>query len=194
MELSRSMKKNLGPVSALYPTPVTLIGTEVNGKINYINIAHVGIIDFNTLSLSMVKTRYSIKGIKENMTLSINIPSENMVIKTDFVGIVSGADYDKSTIFESFYGQLKGAPMIKDAPICIECQVVNIIDMPKHDVFFAQPVNTYCNEEILIDDKIDFSKVKPILFDRPQGKYWQLGRAFADCWSIGKEYKNDRSL
>ncbi len=58
------MKRNLGPISTLYPTPVTLVGTEVNGKINYINIAHVGIIDFNTLSLRMVKTRYSVRGIK----------------------------------------------------------------------------------------------------------------------------------
>ena len=187
------MKRNLGPVSALYPTPVTLIGTEVDGEINYINIAHVGIIDLTTLSLSMGKTHYSNRGIKENMTLSINIPSEAMVVKADFVGIVSGANYDKSQVFESFYGELPGAPMIVEAPICMECEVINIVDMPKNDVFFVKPVNTYCNEEILVNDRIDFAKVKPILFDMPQRKYWRLGEAFADCWSVGKEYGEQKT-
>jgi flavin reductase (DIM6/NTAB) family NADH-FMN oxidoreductase RutF len=182
------MKKNLGAVNALYPTPVVIVGTEVNGKTNYINIAHVGIIDMKTLSLSMGKTHYSNKGIKENMTLSINIPSEDMVVKADYVGIVSGANQDKSNVFESFSGELKGAPMIKDSPICMECKVINIVDMPNHDVLFVVPVNTYCNEDILTNDRIDFSKVKPLLFDMPQRKYWRLGKAFADCWSVGREY------
>lgn len=183
------MKKNIGTVNALYPMPVVLIGTEVEGKVNYITIAHVGIIDFHTLSISMGKIHHSNKGIKENRTLSINFPTENMVVKTDYVGIVSGAKIDKSAVFESFYGELKWAPMIKDAPLCMECEVVEIIDMPQHDVFFVKPKNTYCEEEVLTDGKIDLSKVKPFLFDMPLRKYWKLGEPFASCWSVGKNYK-----
>ncbi len=112
-----------------------------------------------------------------------------MVVKADYVGLVSGANQDKSDVFESFSGELTGAPMIKEAPICMECKVVTIVDMPDYDVFFVVPVNTYCNEEVLVKDKIDFSKVKPLLFDMPQRKYWRLGEAFSDCWSVGKEYK-----
>ena len=74
------MKKNLGPVNALYPMPIVLVGTVVDGKINYINIAHVGIIDMNTLSISMGKVHYSNKGIKEKKTLSINLHSEDIVV------------------------------------------------------------------------------------------------------------------
>lgn len=182
------MKKNLGAVNALYPIPVVLVGTEVEGKINYLNIAHVGIIDMNTISLSMGKTHHSNKGIKENRTLSINFPSEDMVIEADYVGIVSGAKVDKSEVFESFYGELKGAPMIKNAPVTMECEVVDILDMPHHDVFLVTPKNTYCEEEILSDGKIDMAKVKPMFFDMPQRKYWKLGEAFANCWSIGNKY------
>jgi flavin reductase (DIM6/NTAB) family NADH-FMN oxidoreductase RutF len=64
-----------------------------------------------------------------------------------------------------------------------------IIDITNHEVFLVQLVHTYCNEEILVNNKIDYAKVKPILFDMPQRKYWRLGEAFADCWSIGKGYK-----
>ena len=38
------MKKNIGNVLALYPTPVVVVGTEVNGKVNWLLVAHVGII------------------------------------------------------------------------------------------------------------------------------------------------------
>jgi flavin reductase (DIM6/NTAB) family NADH-FMN oxidoreductase RutF len=182
------MKKNLGPVNALYPLPTVLVGTEVAGKINYIAIAHVGIIDMDLLSISMNKQHYSNQGIKEHRTLSINFPSADMVTQTDYAGMVSGAKYDKSQLFESFTGSLKGAPLIKEAPLVMECEVVDILDRPNYDVFLVKPVNTYCDEAVLTDGKIDFAKVNPILFDMPRRKYWRVGEAFADSWSVGQQY------
>lgn len=35
------MKKNIGNVLALYPTPAMVVGTEVNGKVNWLLVAHV---------------------------------------------------------------------------------------------------------------------------------------------------------
>ena len=32
------MKKKIGSSNVLYPTPVTIVGALVNGKINFINI------------------------------------------------------------------------------------------------------------------------------------------------------------
>jgi flavin reductase (DIM6/NTAB) family NADH-FMN oxidoreductase RutF len=43
-EEKASMKKNLGSVLALYPAPVTVVGTMVNGKPNWLLAAHVGIL------------------------------------------------------------------------------------------------------------------------------------------------------
>ncbi|SDH97490.1 hypothetical protein [Desulfosporosinus hippei] len=45
------MKKNLGSVNTLYPMPVVIVGTKINGKANYITIAHVGIIDMKTFNI-----------------------------------------------------------------------------------------------------------------------------------------------
>ena len=41
--------KQIGSVNAPYPTPTTLVGANVNGKPNFITIAHIGIltIDFD---------------------------------------------------------------------------------------------------------------------------------------------------
>lgn len=186
------MKKNLGSVNALYPMPVLIVGTEVEGKINYITIAHVGIIDHGLISVSMGKAHHSNKGIKKHGTLSINFPSSRMALETDYVGMVSGSKTDKSNVFESFTGTLKGAPMIKKAPLAMECEVVEIIDRPHFEVFLLKIVNTYCDEEILTDGKIDYSKVDSFLFDMPRFKYWRLGEKLADSYSIGKTYKHDK--
>lgn len=185
------MKKNIGAVNALYPMPTVIVGTEIEGKANYITIAYVGIIDHSTISISMNKGRYSSQGIRQHRTLSINFPSEDMVVETDYIGLESGSNSDKSMIYESFSGELQGAPMIKKAPLTMECKVVEIIDRPNHnhDVFLVEPQNTYCNEKALTDGKVDISKIRPILFDMPLRKYWKLGETFADCWSVGKNYK-----
>ncbi len=41
------MKVKLGAKNCLYPLPTTLVGANVNGKPNYITIAHVGIMNLS---------------------------------------------------------------------------------------------------------------------------------------------------
>ncbi len=49
------MKVELGAKNCLYPLPTTLVGALVNGKPNYVTIAHVGIMDLESVSLGMNK-------------------------------------------------------------------------------------------------------------------------------------------
>jgi flavin reductase (DIM6/NTAB) family NADH-FMN oxidoreductase RutF len=96
------VKKKFEGLNCLYPMPVVLVGTVVNGKPNFMTIAHVGIMNVgkpNYISISSWKGHYSNIGIKEKGTFSINIPSEDMVEETDYCGIFSGKEVDKSTIF-----------------------------------------------------------------------------------------------
>lgn len=97
-----------------------------------------------------------------------------MLEKMNYVGSVSGADTDKSKVFESEYGELKGAPMVKDAPVSMECEVIDIYDRPEFDIFIVRIVNTYAREDVLTDGKIDYTKVRPIL-DAPLSGYFQIG-------------------
>ncbi len=186
------MKKNLGAKICLYPTTTTVVGATVNGKPNFITIAWVGIVTFKTISLGMSKKHYSNTGIKENKTFSVNIPSEDLMVKTDYCGLVSGEDVDKSGLFDIFYGELKTAPMIKECPINMECKLVKTVDFPKHDVFMGEIVAAYCDEEILSGDSgeiIDIEKLKPLLFEMHSVHYWKLGNKIAKCWNVGKDYQ-----
>ena len=184
------MKENLGKINALYPMPVVVVGSESEGRKNFNTIAHVGIIDHGVLSISMGKLHYSNAGIKKNRTLSINIPSADMVEKVDYIGMVSGKKVDKSHVFETFRGSLQGAPMLEEAPICMECEVIDIYDRPDFDVFIVKIVNTYCDAAVLTKGKIDYEKANPFFYDMPGFNYWNLGKLMMRAYTIGKGYKD----
>jgi flavin reductase (DIM6/NTAB) family NADH-FMN oxidoreductase RutF len=167
--------------------PTTLIGALVNGKPNYVTIAHVGIMDLTSVSLGMNKSHYTNQGIKENKTFSINIPTTKMVKETDYCGLVSGKNEDKTAIFTTFYGTLETAPMIEQCAINMECQLVKTLDFPNHDIFIGRIAETYCDEHVQNDGVVDFGKVQPILFVMNDKTYWEIGTRIGKAWDIGKQ-------
>ncbi len=181
------MKVARGAKNYLYPMPVALVGATVDGKPNYMPVAHVGIMDSGSISVSMNKAHYTNAGIKQNGTFSVNIPSADMVKLTDYCGLVSGKSVDKSVLLQHFYGELKTAPMIQGCPVNMECRLIQTVDFPRHDVFVGQIVATYCDEQSLTNGEIDLSKVQPVLFDMMSKSYWRLGERFAKAWNVGRE-------
>lgn len=186
------MKVSLGDRVFLYPMPITIVGATVNGKPNFITIAHVGILNFSSLSIGMNKIHYTNTGIKENRTFSVNIPSEDLVKETDYCGLISGRNEDKGGLFDIFYGTLERAPMIKACPVNMECRLINVVDFPKHDVFVGEIVETHCDEQCLTNGVLDILKVRPILFSSFEKQYWKLGEPLAKAWNIGKELKKKK--
>jgi flavin reductase (DIM6/NTAB) family NADH-FMN oxidoreductase RutF len=181
------MKVEVGEKNCLYPLPTTLVGALVNGKPNYIAIAHVGIMDPGSVSLGMNKAHYTNSGIKMNGTFSVNLPSAKMVKETDYCGLVSGKNVDKAACFKTFYGKLKTAPMIEECAVNMECQLIKTVDFPNHDIFVGKVAATYCDDAVLTDGTVDLGKVKPILFVMNDRSYWNLGTKLAKAWDTGKE-------
>jgi flavin reductase (DIM6/NTAB) family NADH-FMN oxidoreductase RutF len=186
------MKEKLGGTNTLYPTPTVLVGAIVDAKPNFITIAHIGIVNHakpHLISVSMGKAHYTNPGIRKNKVFSVNIPSEDLVVETDYVGLVSGGKIDKSGLFEIFYGELEKAPMIAQCPVNMECRLFDIYDTATHDLFIGEIVQTYADESVLTDGKVDLAKVKPLLFDMSSAKYWSVGNTVDNCWSAGKKMK-----
>lgn len=182
------MKVELGAKNCLYPLPTTLVGALVGRKPNYLTIAHVGIMDLDSISLGLHKGHYTNAGIRENCTFSVNIPSVEIIRETDHCGLISGKTQSKAEIFKTFYGSLKSAPMIEECPINMECKLIRTVDFPNHDVFVGKIVATYCDESVLVDGVVDFERVKPILFVMNDRSYWRLGGRLANAWSVGREF------
>jgi flavin reductase (DIM6/NTAB) family NADH-FMN oxidoreductase RutF len=114
-----------------------------------------------------------------------------MVEKTDYCGLVSGREVNKGELFKTFYGKLKTAPMIEECPINMECELIKTVDFPNHDIFIGRIVETYCDDGVLENGVVDFSKVKPILFVMNDRSYWKLGSRLARAWNVGKKFKQN---
>lgn len=188
-------KINLGPTIPSYPMPVSLVGSHVNGKPNFLAVAWFTMASFKPpeIAISLGKIHYTNPGIRENKAFSVCLPSEDMVEITDYCGIVSGKKTDKSAIFDLFYGELKTAPMIRDCPLCMECRLVEIVERGLNEIFIGEIVGTYTDNRFLTDDKLDFGKMKPLVLSQPDTAYWSLGKPVAQAWSIGKKYKEKRN-
>jgi flavin reductase (DIM6/NTAB) family NADH-FMN oxidoreductase RutF len=184
--------KSIGPVNALYPMPTTLVGAVVNGKPNFLTVAHVGILNHGTpqyLSIGLSKTHYTNGGILENRSFSICLPSEDLLVKTDYCGIMTGKKTDKSALFDLFYGQLETAPLIRQCPVNMALRLHEVLDYDAHDIFVGELVETYAQEDILKEGKIDLTRLKPLLFDMASIQYFGLGQALGRCWHAGKALK-----
>ena len=183
------MKSKVGTTVHLYPMPTVLVGATVDGKANFLAVAHVGILDYNTVTISLGKSHYTNPGIKENGTFSVNVPGTDLLAETDYCGIVSGRRHDKARLFELFAGELGTAPMIEQCPLCMECRVIDTIDRPMHDVFVGEVVQVYAEDGVIVDGAVDFGKVDPILFSSGDRSYRRLGERCGEPFSVGKTLK-----
>ena len=180
------MKKDLGSMLALYPMPATIIGAMVDGKPNWLQVAHVGVIGHDRLLVSSMKNHYTNIGICETGVLSISLADEGMLVKLDQVGSKSGAKVDKSELFAWSAAQ-NGAPIPEEAPLTLACTVVDNYETEQFDNFILRIDATLVEEDKLTDqDKPDYGKIAPVLFEFPTYSYYKLGEKLGPCLSFGK--------
>lgn len=174
-------KTNIGPKLALYPMPLTVVGAEVNGKVNWLIVAHTGIIGHNRILVSMSKSHFTNQGIRESKKLSINLVSREMLPNADYVGSVSGTDTDKSEVFDYHWGE-NGTPVIDLSPLTMECNVIDHFDSEGFDNFICSVANTYAAPDMLgADGALDYTKLKPVLFEFPTYSYLATGEVIGKC-------------
>ncbi|MFX1514747.1 MAG: flavin reductase family protein [Promethearchaeota archaeon] len=194
----RSGKVKCGSKAILCGNPVVLIGANVNNRPTYNVVGNFGVIRISspfTIYISTARDHYTTQGIKENNSFSVNIPSADLVQATDYCGIVSGHQVDKSTVFRSFYGVLGSVPMILECPINFECKVIRYISdfSPDGDIFFAEVVEAYIEEQYLTDNntnqcEADIKKANPIYIASDR-YYWILGKPIAKAFDVGKRFR-----
>lgn len=170
--------------------PVVIVGALVNGRPNYITLGHTGAMSMNppVVYISCNKAHYTNAGIKENGYFSINLPSEDLLVKTDYIGLVSGKDVDKSGVFTAYYGSVDKAPLIEECPAGILCKVIDTVDLPNNDVFIGEIVETYVNEDCLTDDRPDAGKMDLLLL--AGGGYSRVGERCGNAFSDGRALMN----
>jgi flavin reductase (DIM6/NTAB) family NADH-FMN oxidoreductase RutF len=182
-----TVKKNL----FCLPWTQTILGTMLKGKVNFMALDWVTRVNFSPpmLGICVNKQNATHEAILDTKEFSVNVPSVDMMEITDYTGLVSGKQVDKSSLFEVFYGELKKAPMIKNCPITIECKVVETVNLPTNNFFIGEMINIYSEEKYLTDEKPNYEKIRPFLLTMPDNTFWSLGNPIGKAWNAGKKRK-----
>ncbi len=185
------VKKLLGSNPYLYPMPLVLIGSTVAGRPDFMPAAFVGIVNFKPPMVGCgINTAHATsKGIAEHKAFSVNIPSENLLIKADYCGLTSGAKEDKSRLFKVFYGKTKDAPLVDECPVCIECTLHQSIPLGLDTLHIGNIVEIHCEESVMTDGQPDILKIKPFTFTFPDKGFYSIGKRIGTGWSSGRMYK-----
>jgi flavin reductase (DIM6/NTAB) family NADH-FMN oxidoreductase RutF len=193
------MKVQLGAFPLVYPIPIVLAGANVNGKPNYATLGDCGVMGINPplVYVSLGQGHHTTKGILENETYSVNLPSTDMLAVTDYCGIVSGNDVDKSALFETFYGELETAPMIRECPVNLECRVIEEFSIQHRHVFVGQVVQTCVDEEFVTERDgrrviADLTRLDPIIYAL-DNRYYRIGKPIGVGYREGKNWDGSLS-
>ncbi len=173
----------------IYPMPIVLVGVQANDRANFMTAGWVSRANANP-PMAMVginKSHYTTDFIKKNGTFSVNIPSSGMREVVDYCGLVSGDNYDKSSLFDVFYGELGTAPMIRECPLCFECRLTDTVELPTNFLFIGEIAASYTEERYMVDGMPDIKKIDPLLLTMPDKHYWTVGSVAGNAWSDGKK-------
>lgn len=182
----------MGAQALIYPMPALLVGANVDGRPNFMAVAWGGVANGSPpmISVAIRPNRYTHRGIRQNWTFSVNVPSTDLARETDFCGIVSGATVDKveACQFKVFYGKLGDAPLIEQCPINLECKVVQILELGSHSLIVGRVEETHISETCLTDGRPDIDKIKPFIFTAaPSRQYQAFGEVVGKAFSIGRD-------
>jgi flavin reductase (DIM6/NTAB) family NADH-FMN oxidoreductase RutF len=187
-------KKEFGPQPWLFPNPAVMLGTKIGDKVDFATFAWCGMScgDPPILSVGVRHERYTLQGIYQNHTFSVNVPSEDLVKEADYCGLTSGKDTDKvkDCGFKVFYGTLPNAPLIEQCPVNLECEVLHMLNLGIHVLVVAKIVQVHVSEDCLTEGQPDILKIRPLGFSRGRtSRYNGIGRILGQTYSIGKEMK-----
>jgi flavin reductase (DIM6/NTAB) family NADH-FMN oxidoreductase RutF len=182
-------KVSVGPRPYMAAMPAVLVGANVEGKPNYMAVAWAGVACMAPpmIAVAINKVRHTEKGILENKTFSVNVPAAKNATEVDYCGLVSGSKTDKSAVFETFYGKLKTAPLIREFPVNMECELRHTLELGSHNLHVGEIIDIHVAKDCLTGGNPDPKKVDPIIFSGSD--YCHIGEVISKAFSVGKGYK-----
>ena len=187
------MKKSIGAITIVFPTPVFVVGTyDKDSKPNAMVSAWAGICcsDPACVSISLREATYTYNNILESKAFTVNIPSEKYIKEADYFGIVSGRTEDKfsSAGLTPVKSELVNAPYVKEFPFVLECSLLQAIKVGLHTIFIGQIKDVKVENDVLTKEgSPDIEKIKPLIFNPANRTYYGIGECLGKAFSIGKK-------
>lgn len=187
------MKHNWKPGTMIYPLPAVLVSCgEREEEYNIFTVAWTGTLCTNPpmCYISVRPERHSYPIIRRTGEFVINLTTQDMAFATDWCGVRSGKDFDKFREMQLTPGKatIVNAPLIEEAPVCIECRVKEVVPLGSHDMFIAEVVNVLADDRFLNPEteKFELDQAHPLVY--VHGEYFNLGEKIGKFgWSVQKK-------
>ena len=175
-------KKMKEPGANLYPVPAVMVScADETGKKNIITIAWTGVLasDPPAVGVGVRPNRYSYDLIDKSREFVINLPDNETFAALDYCGVVSGRDVDKFAATQLTPAEpdvLEYAPLIKECPINLECEVIKCVSLQSHDYFVGQVKRTHVASK-WVGDRDEILPNPEEMISYARGTYYNLGQA-----------------
>lgn len=172
-------KRVFGPGTMLNPVPVVMVSCGTMENPNIITVAWTGTVNSEPpmTYVSVRKSRYSHDIIEKSGEFVINLTTEELAKATDFCGVRTGKNVDKfkEMGLTAEAGQKVKCPIIAEAPVNLECKVIEVHEYPTHDMFVAEIVSVTVDDSLIdADDKLRLDRAGLIVYNH--GSYQGVKR------------------
>ncbi|MBP6284020.1 MAG: flavin reductase family protein [Paludibacteraceae bacterium] len=187
------MKQNWKPGTLIYPLPAVLVSCgATEEEYNLFTVSWTGTICTNPpmCYISVRKERHSHPILMKNKSFVINLTTEDMAYATDWCGVKSGSKHDKwaEMNLTPEKSQIISAPIIKESPLNIECEIVEVKELGSHDMFIAKVVNVQADEQYIDPETGEFKLSEAKLIAYSHGNYYKLGEQIGKFgWTVKKK-------
>jgi len=167
------------PGTFVYPIPAVMVSCGNMEVSNIITIAWTGIINTDPamVYISVRPGRHSYEIIKNSGEFVINLTNEDLAYATDWCGVKSGKNVDKfkEMNLTKENGNFVKCPLIKESPVSVECQVVEIKELGSHNMIIGKVLSIDADEQYIDETgKFDISKCNLISYSN--GNYYSTGK------------------
>ena len=172
------MRMKLKITEGIFPMPVLMVATyNEDGSVNVMNAAWGTMQERDIVALNLTETHKTVQNIKTRGAFGVE--SGNKV-----------ADKFARSGLTASKAETVDAPVINEFPICLECKFIEYQNNEYGCGVIGKVVNVTADESVMVDGKIDMSKVNAIAFDPYTHGYYKVtervGEAFRDGLKLKK--------
>jgi flavin reductase (DIM6/NTAB) family NADH-FMN oxidoreductase RutF len=152
------VRRNLDELDArrlLGGGPVLLITSSYRGRANVMPVAYAMNLSIvpPMIGIAVHPERYTTDVIRKTNEFAINIPSRDLLHHVQYLGTLSGVDFDKLelTNLPTFHARRVGTVLLEGCVGWIECAVEDMIEMGDHLLVTARVVAVQADDDAFND-------------------------------------------
>ena len=147
--------------------PVLLVTSSYRGRHNALPVAYAMVLSIvpPLIGIAIHPSRHSYDVIRKTEEFAINIPTRELLHHVQYLGTLSGVDFDKLelTKLPSFRARMLDTILLEGCVGWIECSVQDAIEMGDHFLFVGRVVAVSADDDAFDGSwKLDENDLKPL--------------------------------